>query len=347
MTLLTDNLLQYFAFTSGTAVDSTGTTDGTLVGSPSTGTIVGTAIVVNGSSQYININRNFRNFWELNASVGFWFKTVDTTAKTIFGSRGSGGYYAPEINFNSGGVDGKLFFGADTNVGGVKSIDWNYTDANLNDGNPHFIVVTKTGGKIADYTLYVDGVAKSITSGSDGFSHDDTGQYNTTKWDNNIFIGCTDNAGSPALYLSMTVDEWGIWDRTLSAGEVTTLYNGGSGLTYPFTPPVAAFSGIPLSGYSPLSVTFTDSSTNTPTSWSWKKDSGGGYTEFSTSQNPTQTFTVGTYNIKLTATNASGSDDEEKLNYVIVTALNYYDRNRDKASIMYPTHKYEKVEKIF
>ncbi|MBW2174172.1 MAG: PKD domain-containing protein [Deltaproteobacteria bacterium] len=37
-------------------------------------------------------------------------------------------------------------------------------------------------------------------------------------------------------------------------------------------PPVADFSGTPTSGDKPLSVDFTDLSTETPTSWSWDFD---------------------------------------------------------------------------
>lgn len=89
--------------------------------------------------------------------------------------------------------------------------------------------------------------------------------------------------------------------------------------------PVAAFSGTPLSGTSPLSVTFTDASTNTPTSWLWEKSSNGGssWSNFSsgdTSQNPTESFAEGTWAVRLTATNAGGSDDETKLAYITVTS---------------------------
>lgn len=89
------------------------------------------------------------------------------------------------------------------------------------------------------------------------------------------------------------------------------------------TSPVAAFSGTPLSGTDPLSVAFTDASTNSPTSWLWQKNDGSGYVNFSsghTSQNPTESFTEGVWDVKLTATNAGGSDPEEKLDYVTVTA---------------------------
>ena len=85
------------------------------------------------------------------------------------------------------------------------------------------------------------------------------------------------------------------------------------------TAPVAAFSGTPLSGSSPLSVVFTDASTNTPTSWLWEKNSGSGWVNFAgtpTAQNPTESFASGTWSVRLTATNAGGSDAEEKTNYI-------------------------------
>jgi uncharacterized repeat protein (TIGR02543 family) len=82
-------------------------------------------------------------------------------------------------------------------------------------------------------------------------------------------------------------------------------------------PPVANFSGTPTSGGSPLTVNFTDLSSNDPTSWSWNF----GDTGTSTLKNPSHTYTSpGTYTVSLTATNSSGSDTETKTNYITVTA---------------------------
>jgi serine protease len=81
-------------------------------------------------------------------------------------------------------------------------------------------------------------------------------------------------------------------------------------------PPVAAFSGTPTSGFAPLTVNFTDASTNNPTSWSWTFGDGG----TSTAQNPSHVYTAaGTYTVTLTATNAYGSDSETKTGYITVT----------------------------
>jgi PKD repeat protein len=75
----------------------------------------------------------------------------------------------------------------------------------------------------------------------------------------------------------------------------------------------ADFSADPLTGTVPLTVTFTDESTNA-TSWLW--DFGDHMT--STEQNPTHTYTeVSVYMVALTVTNAAGSDTEIKQAYIV------------------------------
>ncbi len=82
-------------------------------------------------------------------------------------------------------------------------------------------------------------------------------------------------------------------------------------------PPVANFSGTPTSGNAPLSVTFTDSSTNSPTSWSWNF----GDSSTSTAQNPSHSYTAaGKYTVALTATNRYGSNTKTQTNYIVVSA---------------------------
>jgi PKD repeat protein len=94
-----------------------------------------------------------------------------------------------------------------------------------------------------------------------------------------------------------------------------------SGIILPVQKPVAEFLGTPSSGYAPLHVQFTDQSTNTPASWKWEyRGDTGPWTQFSTTQNPSFSFTTaGHYSIRLTATNAGGSDTATKNNYLTVT----------------------------
>jgi PKD repeat protein len=83
--------------------------------------------------------------------------------------------------------------------------------------------------------------------------------------------------------------------------------------------PVADFTGSPTSGSAPLTVTFTDQSTGSPTSWAWDFDNDG--TTDSTAQNPAFTFTsAGTYSVKLTVGNAQGTHSLTRTNYI--TAMN-------------------------
>ncbi|MDG1428415.1 MAG: PKD domain-containing protein [Crocinitomicaceae bacterium] len=87
----------------------------------------------------------------------------------------------------------------------------------------------------------------------------------------------------------------------------------------PGTAPVANFSATPTTICENSSVSFTDLSTNTPTSWSWNFGDGS---PLSTAQNPMHTYTnAGLYTVTLTATNASGSDVSTQVNYITVNAI--------------------------
>ncbi len=91
------------------------------------------------------------------------------------------------------------------------------------------------------------------------------------------------------------------------------------GIGEPVSAPVADFTGTPLTGTAPLSVAFTDASTNTPTSWLWEKNDGSGWVNFAgtpTAQNPTESFAAGTWSVRLTATNVGGSDTKTRTDYV-------------------------------
>ena len=85
------------------------------------------------------------------------------------------------------------------------------------------------------------------------------------------------------------------------------------------TTPVANFTANRTSGVAPLAVLFTDSSTNSPTTWAWDFNNDG--TTDATTQNPTYTYAAaGTYTVKLTASNGAGPNTATKTNYITVTA---------------------------
>ncbi len=136
----------------------------------------------------------------------------------------------------------------------------------------------------------------------------DTSTGTPTAWSWNFGDGATSTLKNP----SHTYNAAGTYNVTLTVSNP-----GGSNgtsktitaLTPPPAAPVAGFSANPSSGQAPLTVNFTDTSTGSPTSWSWNFGDG----VFSTSRNPSHTYNAaGTYNITLTASNAAGPSSTTK-----------------------------------
>ena len=115
---------------------------------------------------------------------------------------------------------------------------------------------------------------------------------------------------------SKVVGTWNV-NVTNPDGQEGSLVNGFT-VTNSSAAPVATFTGNPLSGTAPLAVTFTDTSTGTPTRWIW--DFGDGNT--SAIQSPAFTYvTSGYFTVKLNATNAFGSNTKTASKYISVAAV--------------------------
>jgi PKD repeat protein len=84
------------------------------------------------------------------------------------------------------------------------------------------------------------------------------------------------------------------------------------------TPPTASFTSTPTTtACTGQTIQYTSTSTGSPSSYSWTF--AGGTPATSTAQNPTVTYaTSGTYNVSLTATNASGSNTSNQTNYITI-----------------------------
>ena len=81
------------------------------------------------------------------------------------------------------------------------------------------------------------------------------------------------------------------------------------------TPPVTAFTSNVTIGSAPLTVNFTDISTNSPIAWYWSFGDGS----TSTLQNPVHTFTTaGKYTVSLLASNYGGNQSMTRNNYTTV-----------------------------
>ena len=132
-----------------------------------------------------------------------------------------------------------------------------------------------------------------------------SGQYTVTAGNINIAAGVFTASGEYVIVVKAT----GYSDASVSQSITAASAEA----------PAAAFTADKTSGTAPLTVQFTDQSTNEPASWEWDFNNDG--TVDSTAQNPTYEYSAaGTYSVKLTASNSAGSDEELKDDYVTVTA---------------------------
>ena len=123
--------------------------------------------------------------------------------------------------------------------------------------------------------------------------------------------------GEVSFALATTSSNSSYYTSREGATNKPQLVVGGGGTPPPPPGPTADFSATPTSGTGPLDVGFADASTGSPTSWNWDFQNDG--TVDSTERNPRFTYTLpGSYDVKLTVTNANGTDDEVKAGYITV-----------------------------
>ncbi|MDG6256707.1 MAG: PKD domain-containing protein [Methanomicrobiaceae archaeon] len=114
--------------------------------------------------------------------------------------------------------------------------------------------------------------------------------------------------GSYSVYLHIE-DEGGERYGEIKNGYIT--------VTEPPAPPQTEFSADTTAGEAPLTVSFTDLSGGSPTSWAWEFGDGGA----SADRNPTHEYIMsGTYTVTLTAGNEFGSIAQTREGYITVTA---------------------------
>lgn len=182
-----------------------------------------------------------------------------------------------------------------------------------------FVTIYKRSGdtftKLANPDILPTAHGRGATFTSDGtylaIAQWDTPSAMIYKRDGNTFIKVTNPTTLPgSAYGATFVSDGTYLAISHDALPRVTIYKRDEEL-------ITDFSGTPLSGDTiPFAVTFTDSSTGTPTSWLW--NFGDGVT--STTQNPVHNYTAaGSYTVSLTATNSAGSDTKTKPSYIKVS----------------------------
>lgn len=223
---LTDNLISYYKLdeSSGTAADSVGGFNLPVVNvTYSTGKINNGANL-NGSNSVINSTTNGTSGYQSpatgDASISCWIKLANNTQNPtiIAGFFGNTyyGQYGRGLSYENGTVKA---WGTANNTHAALS-------AALTDTTSwhHLVCVGAASG-----SLWIDGTQVA------------TGNISDT-WTFYFGIGATTWAGNIDFF-NGSIDEVGLWSRTLTSGEIATLYNGGAGLQYPFTSTVNSGAG--------------------------------------------------------------------------------------------------------
>lgn len=222
---LQSNLIQYFTldnvdYSAPTIYDSSpnsytaannGATSG-AVGINNEGFNFSTAI------EYLNLGYKLPSNANDNFTISMWFKTNHNY---------SSGYEGLLISDDTTASNPDFILYVNSN----QKLQYSITDTpgtttttiissgTVNDGNFHNVIIIKNN---TGMTLYLDGTLSEYKNA------------NTNDWDrgDNLFIGNQRTDNYRQFY--GIIDEVGLWNRSLSSSEITSLYNYGNSLPYPF-----------------------------------------------------------------------------------------------------------------
>lgn len=220
---LTDGLTNYWKLdeSSGNASDSVGSTTLTNVG-----TVTYAAALINNGAYLNTSSKQLENTSNLTATTGdfsvqMWVK-CDAEISSGFYGFGEFGNNTTDVRYwflyNYNGGTRQLIFTRDR-VGSTQT-DVTYTVALGTGWNQ--LVGTFSGSTV---TLYTNGTSRNTGSSS--------GDGTSNNANPGVFLGEIPRFGG--LTANGYVDEVGIWNRAITADEVSQLYNSGAGLEYPFS----------------------------------------------------------------------------------------------------------------
>lgn len=210
---------------------------------------------------------------------------------------------------------GKFSYSWDQNgtTAATRLKDW------LDPNNTNVMTLSgKTCGGASSIVADFSGNPTAIpVGGSVNFTDLSTGGPTSWSW---TFTGGTPANSSTQNPTNIQYNTAGIYpvSLTVSNGTGSDTETKNNYITVGDPPPIADFianmTSIPVGGM----VNFTDLSAGVPTSWNWTFT--GGTPASSTAQNPNgvQYNTAGVYPVSLTVSNAAGSDNETKVNYITV-----------------------------
>lgn len=218
---LTTGLVGYWKL-DGSANDATGVNNGSISGTATveTGKIGSAYYFAPYPSSYISIaNSTSLNIQGNTISLSAWVKSTSGGTQMIVSKfSGVGTHTDPYFQYNLQLLQGSsLFPRFFLSIGGTAYYAANNT-ISINHNQWYHIAGTYDGTTMR---LYLNGsqIATTAVTG------------NIKSYSTPVYISKNGALGETFIG---NIDEVGIWNRTLSASEVSQLYNSGNGLTYPF-----------------------------------------------------------------------------------------------------------------
>ena len=241
---LTDNLVSYWKLdeASGNAADSVGSNTAVNTGTATYGAaIINNGVILNGSSQYLTVTDHASLDFTTAFSASMWFKVTTMAAdkallvKWTYQTQGS---WAIQTGIDAADEIGIFIATSLTDNGNGCHLT---TDAaNLSSDTWYHLVVVYDGSQTGDANrlkIYVNASSKAFTV--------DAGAVPASLQNSSAPVNMGFFGGVLTRHLGGSMDEVGLWSRALTSDEVTTLYNSGAGLQYPFSSGSATVIPIP------------------------------------------------------------------------------------------------------
>lgn len=234
---LLDGLISYWKLneTSGTRVDSKGSND--LTDNNTVGNIVG---VIGNAGNFVQANSEFLSHAD-NASLS----TDNTDFSFSYwvyiptSSSGADGHVAKYDNNDA--AEREYYFLFNTGPNDITFALFK------NDGGSNPSGGVKIPSPTKDEFIHIVGMVNNSTLTQTIIMNDGTpvtGTMTETHTNASVTDFTIGNLATPEAYMDGRIDEVGFWKRALTAAEITQLYNGGAGLSYPFSSPVFESTGI-------------------------------------------------------------------------------------------------------